>query len=309
LPEEFRSLISNLQNNEISEIKKTTFGHSFIVVKNTRKIDIKEFFPEIKQEMSNAVLLKILNDEVEKIRNDIKNNGDISLDEIAKRYKVKLQTFDYFDNDGYYKDNTKKSIADDYLLSRDNFEKIFNSDLKKIGIEQNRSDYIIFMATDSIQPIQRDFDSVKNLISDSMSSEFKEKKISSMINDIESDISQNNLSLLDIEKKYGDLLLIEQDKKIFYPEVVKTNDGSREDVRESEIIFSVKSDKKHIKIGNSIYFFKSEEKNHMNEVEKSQYLEVIEGNMLYVENNEIMESLFRYLRSKYKVKIFDNTLI
>ena len=221
-----------------------------------------------------------------------------------------MKEFDYFDDDGYYKNNLKKSINDDYAISRDTFNKIYKSDKDKIGIEENRGDYFIYSVSDILQAEKRDIESVKDDIVEILASNFKEKKSLEILNDAFNDLEKNNLSLFDIEKKYGEFIVVSKDKRIKHPEIVKSMESSPNVTFASEVIFSMNDmSKKYIKIDNKIVILKNFEKNKMNEVERSQYLDIIERNMLFIENKEMMESIFNYLRGKYKVKIYEKGLI
>ena len=310
LPEEYRDFVFSLKKDEMSHVKKTTFGYSFVFIENIKNIDIKSLLPEITEKIKNENAYRMMQKEIENIKSDLIKNQNLKIQDIEKKYNLKMKEFEYFDDDGYYKNNLKKSINDDYAISRDTFNKIYKSDKDKIGIEENRGDYFIYSVSDILQAEKRDIESVKDDIVEILASNFKEKKSLEILNDAFNDLEKNNLSLFDIEKKYGEFILVSKDQRIQHPEIVKSMESSPNVTFASEVIFSMNDmSKKYIKIDNKIVILKNFEKNKMNEVERSQYLDIIERNMLFIENKEMMESIFNYLRGKYKVKIYEKGLI
>ena len=307
LPEEFRDFVFSLKENAISEVKKTSFGYNLILMKDAKNIDIKNFLPEIEEKMKTEQSYELTRKEIENIKNDLIKNQHLKIQNIAEKYNLKIQEFDYFDDDGYYKKNLVKSINDDYPISRDIFNIIYKSDIGKIGIEANQEDYFIYSVSDVIQSKKKDFEKVRDDILDIIQSNYKEKKSSELVNQVFDDLEKNNFSTEDLEKKYGNALSISKNKKIQHPEVVKSMESNQNTVFSSEVIFSVK-DKQYIKVNDQIIILKNFDKSSMNEVEKSQYLNIIERNMTHIENKEIMESIFQYLRTKYKVTIHEKNI-
>ena len=163
---------------------------------------------------------------------------------------------------------------------------------------------------DILQAEKKDIENVKDDIVEILASNFKEKKSLEILNNMFDDLEKNNLPLSDIEKKYSEFISISKDKRIQHPEIMKSIEASPNVIFASEVIFSMNDmSKKYIKVDNKIVILKNFEKNKMNEVEKSQYLNIIEQNMIFVENKEMMESIFNYLREKYKVKIYEKSLV
>ena len=261
LPEEYRDFVFSLKKDEMSHVKKTTFGYSFVFIENIKNIDIKSLLPEITEKIKNENAYRMMQKEIENIKSDLIKNQNLKIQDIEKKYNLKMKEFEYFDDDGYYKNNLKKSINDDYAISRDTFNKIYKSDKDKIGIEENRGDYFIYSVSDILQAEKRDIESVKDDIVEILASNFKEKKSLEILNDAFNDLEKNNLSLFDIEKKYGEFILVSKDQRIQHPEIVKSMESSPNVTFASEVIFSMNDmSKKYIKIDNKIVILKNFEK-------------------------------------------------
>jgi peptidyl-prolyl cis-trans isomerase D len=307
LPEEFRNFVFSLKSEEISEVKKTTFGYNLILIKEIKNIDKKSLTSEIEEKMKIEKSYEMLTKELETIKSDIIKNQNLKIQDIAKKYNLAFQEFDYFDDDGYYKNNLRKSINDDYSISRDLFNKIFKAKMNEIGIEENRGDYFVYSVSEIIPSIKKDFEDVKNDIDEIIKSNFREKKSLELREEIFNDLEKNNSSIEDIEKKYGDVIFVEKNKKIPHPEIAKGYEGNQNAIFNSEVVFSVK-DRKYIKIDDRILILKDFESNQVDPMEKAQYLDVIKRNMIHIENREAVESIFQYLRTKYKVTIYEKNL-
>lgn len=309
LPDEFRNFVFELKDGEISEVKKTSIGYSIILLKNAKNIDIETLFPEIREQMKNEGAYRMLIAEVEKLKADLASDKNLKIVDIAKRYDLDIKKFSYFDEDGYYKENTKRSITEDYPISRDIFNRIYQSKVGEVKIEDNRGEYFIYDVVDVILPVQRDFDDVKEDIIEILSSNYKEKKSEELMSEVYKDLDLYGLSVDDVLKKYDGKISIERNKKIYHPEVIRNEEGSRESMMEADIVFSAKEEIKYIKSDDGILVIKGSEKRSMNGIERGRYLSSIQKNVLLLENTEIMESLIKYLRgNKYRVKIYDETL-
>jgi hypothetical protein len=302
--------------NKVSKPEKTDFGYQIVILKNIKQMNADDLKHGIEDGMKDEIAENIVNEKFMKIGQEI-SEGKVSIDDLSKKYNLPIKYFDYVDDDGYFKSNTNKYIAEDYIkpeyFSRDVLNEIFALRIQDIRIVNSNEDYIV-ISLDNTKPIInshiKPLYEIKFEIKDILINSERELKASEIIEHIYADY-KNGMKESELEEKYKDMIII-KDIRVKNPDLIRMSDNSDsvEYFISSKIFDKNNKDSDAIKIDNNneIAILKSWSEEKIPDIRKKEIVKMINVSIQNSETNEIFDQIFDKLKDKYKIKIYDKEL-
>jgi hypothetical protein len=331
LPSEFsKTIFEELKfENKLyfsKNIIETAMGKHVIVLKNKRDInfdDVKDLvLHDLKDELSKKEYINIVNGIRDSIAND--NQSDQTLEKIQKLFNLNNYKKNDFTINGYFKSdedqgndirNINTEFNKNYLILENNLlQNIFSSEINTINFFQiNENEYILYKITNIeksfVKSLEMSYDEiVSNLKEKNLHNKFtkKSKEIFEILKSNNSDIK----NIFNNEIFSSKWIKFNKNIDIYNPFILKINQNLRNPKNyptslinnilynsDSNITESAQfEDSIFFAVENSSYLYK------FSSIEESKIFDFIKYSSNNSRNNEVINSIIRFLNKKYIIK-------
>ena len=302
--------------NKINKPEKTEFGYQMVLLKNIKHINAEDLKYEIEVGMKDEIAESMLNEKFMKIAQEI-DSKKINIIELSKKYDLSIKYFDYVDDDGYFKADKYKYIAEDYEkpehFSRDVLDVIFTLSVNEMKVINSADDYVVVRLDEKkpiIESVIRPLYEVTFNIKEILIEYEKALKASTYIEHIYTDY-KNGLKIEALEKKYPEMIII-KDEKIHNPDWIRmsSNSNSSDYFNAVKIFDENNKDNDAVKLDDTseIAILKSWSEGKVSNGQRKEIIKMIGSSIQNSETNEMLEQMFEKLKEKYKVKIYEKNL-
>ena len=322
----FKDLVKT-KDGFVSQTFKTDLGFHVLILKNIHHIDMSEIKQEIKDEMMQNNKLQALQEKIEEIKNEIEDKKYKDLKEVAMQNTFTIETKDFINKNGIdlseilkrvsgeYEDDGSKIQKSHVLINEDTLDNIFNAQEGSINLIKSSeypNTYIIYNVSSIRAAQKKDFDKEKNAIKEMLKEKYGNEIVIETMAKIKDEL-KDGMELKILKERFPQIII---DKDVMINGMVFNNPNLLQALAlPDEFLKKILINYKDKIIGpaefgyDSVLAIRSGNKEMrvgtLKKEEMDKLSQSINYNIFMSESNEVLAEIIKYLKGRYKVKIYN----
>ena len=322
----FKDLVKT-KDGFVSQTFKTDLGFHVLILKNIHHIDMSEIKQEIKDEMMQNNKLQALQEKIEELKNEIEDKKYKDLKEVAMHNTFTIETKDFINKNGIdlseilkrgsgeYEDDGSKIQKSHILINEDTLDNIFNAQEGSINLIKSSeypNTYIIYNVSSIRAAQKKDFDKEKNAIKEMLKEKYGNEIVIETMAKIK-DALKDGMELKLLKERFPQIII---DKDVLINGTVFNNPNLLQALAlPDEFLKKILINYKDKIIGpdefgyDSVLAIRSGNKEMpagtLKKEEIDKLSQSINYNIFMSESNEVLSEIIKYLKGRYKVKIYN----